>query len=481
MGENLGSKVKHGIFWTFGERISSKGIQFLLQLVLARILVPEDYGLCALLLAFVNIATVLINSGLNTALIQKKNSDSIDFSSVFYVSLILACSLYALLFLCAPSIANFFNDTRISLLLRVISITLIIGSFNSIQVAYLTKQFNFRKLFIGNFVGVLISAIASILMALNNLGVWAIVGQYVINRIIVTITLLFLVRWRPKWEFSISRVQNLWKFGWKCMMSSLLSTIVTDIYTTVVGKFYTKTQLGAYDTGNKIPSTVSETFTSSLGSVLFPAFTTLQDNTELLKYYVKKANKISSFLMVPLMFILIVMSESIIKIILTDKWLIAVPFMQMACLIYALYPIHSANLQAINAIGRSDIALKVEIQKKIVDLSLLAIMVNFSIYWVALGRVVTSIIALWINMRPNKKFLNYSFKEQIVDISPTIIISAIVATCIYIMGLYSHFNLFATVFTQIIMAIGLYLLISYFFNRNLLNIVFQDIIKLKNR
>ena len=205
MGENLGNQVKKGVFWTFGERIGSKVVQFLLQLLLARILVPEDYGLCALLLAFVNIATVLVNSGLNTALVQQKEPKHIDYSSVFYVSFALATLLYGILYISANEIALFFKDGRITLLLRVISITLLLGAFNSVQVAYLMKRMQFKKMFYGNFLGVLVSAFVSVYFALNGAGVWAIVIQYVANRIVVTLTLLFLVRWFPRFEFSIDR------------------------------------------------------------------------------------------------------------------------------------------------------------------------------------------------------------------------------------------------------------------------------------
>lgn len=477
MGENLGNQVKKGVFWTFGERIGSKVVQFLLQLLLARILVPEDYGLCALLLAFVNIATVLVNSGLNTALVQQKEPKHIDYSSVFYVSFALATLLYGILYISANEIALFFKDGRITLLLRVISITLLLGAFNSVQVAYLMKRMQFKKMFYGNFLGVLVSAFVSVYFALNGAGVWAIVIQYVANRIVVTLTLLFLVRWFPRFEFSIERIRILWNFGWKYMLSSFLSTIVTDIYTAVVGKCFTKQQLGAYDTGNKIPSTVSETFTTSLSTVLFPAFTTIQDDKKQLKQYVRKANRVSSFIMVPLMLAIAAMAEQIVTIVLTEKWIVAVPFLQMACILYALYPIHSANLQAINAIGRSDIALKLELQKKLVDLTFLALMIQFGIYWVAMGRVLTSFVALWINMRPNKAFLDYPFWEQVKDIAVTVFVSIIVAIIVYLFDLYTNLNVYITLVIQVILCLVSYCVMSYLFNKELLLFTLKTLIK----
>lgn len=475
MTESIGKKVKSGMIWTFLERIGTKIIQFILQLILARLLLPEDFGLCALLLAFINIATVFVNSGLNTALIQKKDADQIDFSSVLYVSLGISIILYLLLYVFAPHIASFFNDSRLVSLIRVLAITLIIGAFNSVQMTVLSRNMQFRKLFVANIIGIIISAIISIYFAINGLGVWAIVLQYLTNRIIVTFVLLIQIKWLPKLSFSISRIKQLFSFGWKCMATTFISTIVTDIYTAVIGKFYTKTQLGIYDTGNKIPSTISETFTSSLGNVLFPAFSQLQNDIPKLKDYIIKSNKISSFLIMPIMFGLAAIAHPLIEILLTPKWIDSVPFLQMACILYAFYPLHIANIQAINAIGKSDVALKCEIQKKIVDLTFLALLIHVSIYWVALGRMLTSIISLWINMKPNEKILNYTFKSQIKDILPTLIIALITGIIIYAIPFFIKLNMIFLITTQITFGIIIYLCISYIFNKKLMISVVQTI------
>lgn len=478
MNEQIGKKVKNGFFWTFSERFGSRGIQFLLQLFLARILLPDDYGLCALLLAFVNISTVFINSGLNTALIQKKDADSIDFSSVFYLSFFISIIIYVTLFFASPFIASFFNDIRITDLLRVISVSLIIGSYNSIQIALLTKRMQFEKLFKANIIGILSSALVAIYLAISGYGVWAIVAQYLVLKMVTTVLLSILVCWHPSLEFSLSRLKILFSFGWKCMTTSLLSTLVTNIYTTVVGKFYTKAELGTYDTGNRIPSVLSETFTSSLGSVLFPVFSTLQDDTKALKFYVQKTNKITTFLMFPLMFGLVAVADPLIRIVLTEKWISAVPFLQMFCVLYAFYPLHIANIQAINAIGRSDVSLKNETLKKGVDLLFLIIMINFSLYFVVLGRVLTSVIALWINMKPNKKFLCYSFREQIKDVFRSFIIS--VLTCVF-MFIIPEMKIFSNViisFTlQVVLGFVFYTVISYLFNKSNLKLIFSSILK----
>lgn len=475
MNEAIGKKVKSGMIWTFLERIGTKIIQFILQLILARLLLPEDFGLCALLLAFTNIATVFVNSGLNTALIQKKDADQIDFSSVLYVSLGISIILYLLLYVFAPYIASFFNDSRLISLIRVLAITLIIGAFNSVQMTVLSRNMQFRKLFVANIIGITISAIISIYFALNGLGVWAIVLQYLTNRIIVTFVLLIQIKWFPKLSFSISRIKQLFSFGWKCMATTFISTIVTDIYTAVIGKFYTKTQLGIYDTGNKIPSTISETFTSSLGNVLFPAFSQLQNDIPKLKDYIIKSNKISSFLIMPIMFGLAAIAHPLIEILLTPKWIDSAPFLQIACILYAFYPLHIANIQAINAIGKSDIALKCEIQKKIVDLTFLVLLIHISIYWVAFGRMLTSIISLWINMKPNEKILNYTFKSQIKDILPTLLIALTTGIIIYAIPSLIKLNIIFLLITQVTFGIIIYFCISFIFNKELMITVIQTI------
>lgn len=464
----VGHNIKTGLFWSLAERVGTKAVQFILQLILARILLPEDYGLCALLLAFINVATVLVDSGFSAALVQKKKASSIDFSSVFYISFSISLVFYFILFFIAPFIADFYADLRIVPLLRVLSITLIIGSFNSVQLVVLKKRLQFKLLFKGNLVGITISAIVGIYMAYAGYGVWSIVIQYLVNRVVITIVLCSLVKWYPKIEFSYTEVKKLFDYGWKCMTTSFLSIIVTNIYTSVIGKAYSKTELGLYDTGNKIPSTISETMNSSLINVLFPIFSKIQDDKIAIKKYVREMNMYSTFIIFPLMFGFAACSYPIIELILTHKWIGAVPFMQIACLLYASYPLHTANIQALNAIGRADVALKNELQKKGIDVSLLFILLPLGIIWVALGRLLTSLIALYINMRPNKKFLNYSFMEQLKDIERNFFISLLAAGTMYFISFIYNGRIWLLLMLQLVIGTTIYFSLSYLFNRGLL-------------
>lgn len=476
MSDNITQQIKKGVFWTFSERLSAKVVQFILQLVLARLLAPDDYGLSALILAFVNIANIFVIGGFNTALIQKKEFVRVDYSSVFFVSMAFALLLYLILYLCSPAIAKFFDDYRIVSLLRVISLSLIIGSYSSIQVAYLTKKMQFKKLFSANIIGVTISAIVSIIMAVKGLGVWALVFQYLINRLVVLIALHVLVKWRPYFEFSMKSIRSLFSYGWKCMSSNFLSTIVTDLYTTVIGKFYPKSQLGVYDAGLKMPSTVTETFTSALGSVLFPAFSSMQDDKNLLKQYLKKANETSSFIVFPIVFAMAAMAKPLILFLLTDKWAGAIPFMQIACLLFCFYPLHINSLQVINSIGKSDVMLKNEILKKIIDLSFLTVTINFNLYWVAIGRAITSLIAVFINIRPVETFIGYTIRQQLRDICPALNIS-IAASLITYLCLYIPIGSnIVMILLQLFVFVTVYLCLSFIFNKSLLKRVIRLIL-----
>lgn len=476
---NLQKKIKNGLIWVFLERIGSKAIQFILQLLLARILVPEDYGLCALLLVFINIATILINSGFPTALIQKADSKSIDYSSVFYFSLTISIIVYILLFVYAPFIASLFGDSRISFLLRILSISLITGSYNSVQIAFLSKQLLFKKQFKANLIGIIISAILSIILAYIGLGIWSLIIQYLSYQIASTIILCFLTKWHPTFEFSFTSLINLFNFGWKCMARSSLATIITSIYTATIGKFFTKYQLGIYDTGNKIPSTISDTVNSALNTVLFSAFSSIQNDKNRLKLYVKKANQLSCFLIFPLMLGIASMANSIVYLILTDKWAEAIPYLQMACIMYAFYPLHIANISAISAQGYSNITLRNELYKKGIEIVALLVCIKFDLFWIAMGRVIASLIAIPINMYPNKQYLNYSIKEQLMDIKPTFFISTITSISTYVLYLIIDIDHIPILVIQIVFFLMVYTFLTYLFNRKLLvNLI--SILKQKN-
>jgi O-antigen/teichoic acid export membrane protein len=422
------------------ERGGTQGIQFVIQIVLARLLLPEDYGLIALVVILITIANVLVQSGLNTALIQKKNADETDFSSVFYLSLFIAGVTYIVLYLTAPFIADFYKESQLIIILRVLSIILFFNAVNSIQNAVISRTMQFKRLFYSSIGGIIVSGIIGITMAYLDYGVWALVGQQLSNNLIIMIILWFIVKWSPKFIFSITRIKSLFSFGWKLLFSSLLDTIYSNGYSLIIGKIYNPQMLGYYNQGNQIPSLIVNNIDGSIQSVMLPALSAKQDDIFQVKSMVRRSIMMSSFVIFPLMMGLAVCAEPLVKILLTDKWLPCVPFLQLMCISYAFWPIHTANLQAINALGRSDIFLKLEIIKKSAGLAALCISLPFGIYMMIGSQSFVSLISTIINSLPNRKLLRYSFKEQWLDIMPSFMLSLAMGVITYSISLVDLSN-----------------------------------------
>lgn len=425
------NKVIYSLLWKIMERIGTQGIQFFVMIVLARLLLPEEFGLIVLVTIFITIAGVFVQSGFNIALIQKKDADVIDFSSVFYLSLFVASLLYVFLFFTAPFIATFFEQPEFATVLRILSITLFFGSFNSIQNAIISRNMEFKKLFISSLGAIIFSGIVGVVMAYTGFGVWALVGQQLTNQLIVTLILTFTVKWKPKFIFSIDRIKILFSFSWKLLASSLLDTLNSNLRNLLIGKMFSPATLGFYNRGDQFPNFLISNINGSIQSVMLPTLSSYQDDKQKVKAIVRRAIVTSAFIVIPMMVGLAVIAEPLVKILLTDKWLPAVPFLQIFCAVYALWPIHTANLQAINALGRSDIFLKLEIIKKILGLIILAISLPFGVYAITLGILVGGILSTFINAYPNLKLLNYSIREQWKDITPSLLISLLMGAIIY--------------------------------------------------
>lgn len=425
------SKVLSSLFWKLMERGGTQGIRFIVQIILARLLLPEDYGIIAIVVIFTSIAAVFAQSGLNTALIQKKDADEIDFSSVFYLSLLIAGLLYIILFLTVPFIAEFYDEQQLIPVLRVLAITLFFGAFNSIQTAIIARNLQFKKLFFSSTGAILISGTVGIYMAYGGYGVWALVGQQIVNQLSVTLIIWFTVKWRPRLVFSFRRVKELFSFGWKLLVASLIDTVYMDLRSLIIGKMYNPEMLGFYNRGQQFPQLLITNINGSIQSVMFPVLSSHQENKQRVKEMVRRAIVTSSFFIFPAMVGLAVTAEPLVKILLTDKWLPCVPFLQIFCAVYALWPIHTANLQAINALGRSDIFLKLEIIKKCYGLAVLGVTVFYGVYAIALGGVVTGLISTIVNAYPNKKLLDYSYIEQWKDIMPSLLLSLVMGAMVY--------------------------------------------------
>ena len=454
--------VISNLMWKFGERISAQFVTLFVSIVLARLLSPSDYGAIALVTIFITIANVFVVNGFGTALIQKKQADNLDFSSVFYVNILFSLFLYAILFILSPYVASFYNMEILCPVMRVLSLRIPIAAINSIQQAYVSRNMMFKKFFFSTLFGTLLSGIVGCVMAYKGFGIWALVGQYLTNTTVDTIVLWFTVRWRPELKFSFSRVKVLLSYGWKLLLSGLLDTGYQQLRSLIIGKKYTSSDLAYYNQGQKYPELVVVNINTSISSVLFPAISQSQDNIEVVKGMTRRAIKVSSFIMWPLMVPLIIIASPLISIMLTDKWLECVPYLQIACFTYGFWPIHTANLEALKAIGRSDLFLKLEIAKKVIGITVLLISMNFGVLAIALSGILTTITSCFINAYPNTKILKYRYFEQFIDILSNMIVAILMGVLIYpIKFLIS--NKFLLILVQILLGMLIYIFLSRIF------------------
>ncbi len=464
--------VLSGLFWKFEERITAQLVSLVVSIVLARLLTPDDYGAVALVMVFITIANVFVSNGLGGALVQKQEADDIDFSSVFYINIILSIVLYIFIFLSAPFIASFYGLEIMRPILRVLGLRIIVAAINSIQQAYISRHMLFKKFFLSTLFGTLVSGTIGIVMAFRGCGVWALVAQYLTNTTIDTIVLWFTVKWRPHLQYSHERARRLIAYGWKLLLAALLDTGYTQIRGLIIGKVYTSADLAFYNQGDKYPSVMCVNVNSSIAGVLFPAMSRFQLEPDRVKAMTRRSIQVSSFIMWPLMLGLAAISEPLIRVLLTDKWLPCVPYLRIFCLTYGLWPIHTSNLQAINAMGRSDLFLKMEIIKKIVGFTTLLISVSYGPFAIAFSLVITGVISTFINAFPNRKLLKYSYLEQLKDMFPSFIISAIMAVLVWGVSFWRIKDIY-TIILQILVGMLVYVFLSYISRQSALEYLFS--------
>lgn len=420
--------------WRFAERSGAQLVTFIVSIVLARILAPEDYGTIALVTVFTTIMQVFVDSGLGTALIQKKDADELDFSSVFFFNLGVCVLLYAVMYFTAPLIAKFYGDNTLISIVRVTSLTIIVSGVKGIQQAYVSKHLLFKRFFYATLGGTIISAGIGIGMAYAGYGVWSIVVQQLTNNIVDTAILWVSVKWRPKKAFSWVRLKSLLSYGWKLLASSLIDTVYNNLRNLIIGKVYSSADLAYYNQGDKFPKLVVTNINTSIDSVLLPAMSQVQENHDEVKSMTRRAIKVSTYVMAPLMFGLAFCAEPVVELILTEKWLPCVSFLRIFCISYMFWPIHTANLNAIKAMGRSDLFLKLEIIKKIIGIVLLVATMKISVEAMAYSLLISSVCSQIINSWPNRKLLHYGYLEQLKDILPGILLAVGMGVCVYFIG-----------------------------------------------
>jgi len=448
--ENIKKSVFSGLIWKFIEVMSVDGVSFVVSIILARLLMPEDFGEISLVSIFITLANVFVVYGLGTALIQKKDSDSVDFSSVFYFNGALSIVLYFILFFCAPLIASFYNSPGLTGILRVLGLRIPFAAITTIQNAYISKHMQFKKAFWGSLIGTIISAVIGIWMAYAGYGVWALVAQALGATLINCIVLFFVIKWKPTFEFSWTRLKGLIQYGWKLLVSGFIKVGYDQISGLIIGKKYSAEDLGLYTKARKYPELIVTGINSSMSSVLFPAYAKYQDDKPRLKNMVRTSIRLSTYIMAPMLIGLAALGTPIVTFLLTEKWIACVPYLQIACFYYVLQPVQTANLQAIRAVGRSDIILKLDILKRGFGLLFVLIAMHYGIIWIALAPVAMSLLASVVNVIPNKKLIAYSFKEQMADLLPNLLLSGTMGVaCLFLSNLLLKIGL-ADIWTIII-------------------------------
>lgn len=473
-------EVVSGFFWRFAERIAAQGVSFIVQLVLARILMPEDYGTVALIVVITNILQVFVDSGMGNALIQKKNADELDFSTVFYFNVLICIIIYLLLFLCSPLISEFYSRPEMTPMLRVAGITILISGVKNIQQAYVSRNLIFKRFFFATIIGTIISAFVGIGLALRGVGAWALIAQQLTNAAIDTLVLWITVKWRPVRRFSLTRLKGLFSFGWKLLISSLLDTTYNNLRQLIIGKLYSSSDLAFYNRGKQLPELIVTNIDTSINSVLLPTMSREQDDRVRMKSMTRRAIRTSSYIMWPVMIGLMATAEPLVELILTSKWLPAVPYIRVFCLVFAIYPIHTSNLNAIQAMGRSDIFLKLEIIKKCVGMGLLLATMWFGPMWMAYSMLASGFISMIINSWPNRKLMNYTFGEMMIDILPDIIMSVIMGIIVYAIS-FLHLNIVFQLIIQIPLGITIYALLSKAFHIDSFELIISFVKNRRNR
>ena len=433
--DSLKKSVLSNLIWKFGERIGAQCVSFIVSIVLARLLLPADYGLVTMVTIFITIANVFVSNGFGESLVQKQDADNVDFSTIFYFEIVFSFGIYVILFIAAPYIADFYNEPVLCNVLRVFALRVPLAGINSVQQAYVKKKMIFKKFFFSTIIGTIVSAVVGIALAYRGFGVWALIAQYLCNSVMDTVILWVTVKWRPNLVFSVTRLKELVAYGWKIMAAGLINSFYSQLRSLVIGKVYTASDLAYYNRAQQFPQLLVTNVNASIDGVLFPAMSNEQNDKERIVRIMRRSIKVSSFVLFPLMVGLAVVSTPLIRLMLTEKWLPCVPYLQVICIQFMLQPIQTANLQAIKALGRSDLFLKLEIIKKIVGILSILMVMRMGVMAIAVTEVLYSVYASVINASPNKKMLEYGYKAQIIDIFPALSLSLVMGI---IVNLYNY-------------------------------------------
>ncbi len=451
--------------WSFLEKAGNQVVSLVVQIVLARILAPSDFGTMAVMVVFSNLGTTFMLSGLNTAIIQKKNLEQSDPSSAFWLSFIISLIFCVLIWLVAPAIASFYQTAALVDPLRALSLTVVIGSLSSMQTALITRALNFKLIFVASSISLILSAATGIAIALAGGGIWSLVCQQLCMSIVNCIALTAQTKWLPGFVFSPTNAKKLYAFGWKLMVSGLLESIYQSLSDLIVGKLFNTSQLGFFSQGRKYPQAIGWALDAAMQPVILSSVSKLQEDLKGARQFVAASLRSACFIVMPSMFFLAACSHTLVPLLLGEQWRPIIPIFQLFAVTYAFISIQSVNLQTMNALGRSDLYLKIEVIKRSIGVAVLLFtsFVLQNVIAIAAGYLAVELISTFINARPNRKLINYSYTEQLKDIFPIFTIAAICAVGVFLIGMLP-LPAAATLVFQAITMIVLYLGVCKVFN-----------------
>lgn len=463
----MGMKEKafSGIFWKFAERILAQLVSTGVSILLARLLMPEDYGVISIVLIFINIANTFVSTGFGQSLVQDRNASDEEFSTLFFCGMAMSVVLYAIVFVSAPFISDFYSKPILTPVLRILGLKLILSGFNTIQHAYVQKHLLFKKFFWSTLIGTLISAAVGVYGAFSGWGVWALVAQYLVNSTVDTFVLFLTIEWKPKMMFSVNKAKKLFGYSWKLTAAELVNNCYNEIRSFLIGKVYTAADLAFYTKGEQFPKLITVNINSTVVSVLFPVISSVNDKKEMVKSYTRRSVKMSCYVIIPCMAGLAAISGHLVPWLLTEKWNDSIPYMMIACVCYAAVPINSASLQAIKAVGRSDIYFRNETIKKVIGLVAMVAVIRYGVFWVAFVRVPLIFVEMLFNTSVCSKHIGYKFKEYMKDMQAPVLLTGVMVAAIYIVErIISHkFGHLLVMLIEIGIGITIYILLSKIF------------------
>jgi len=466
-------KAIGGVIWSFIDSIANQGVLFIIGIILANLLSPYEFGIIGILTIIIAVSQSLIDSGFSTALIRKLDCSQNDYSTVFFFNITVAIAIYILLYVCAEQISIFFEIKELKLLTRILGLGVIINSFSLIQKTILTKEINFKQQAKVSIVSSVIAGTVAIYMAYSGYGVWSLVVLTLLRFFLSTLLFWVWSKWRPSFVFNFESFTKLFSFGSKLLVSGLIDTIYQNVYLLIIGKYFSAVQLGYFTRAIQFQELPSKNLQGIISRVSYPVLAIMQNDEVKLKKSYQQLVKSTMLVTFTLMFGMLVVSKSMVLVLIGEKWLPVVPFLQLLCLSGMFYPLQSLNLNILNIKGRSDLYLKLEIIKKTMAVPVIIFGILYGIEIMIIGMIISSFISYYINSYWSGKMINYSFKEQIKDLAPIFIIAVLINTLLYIISLYLSFNAFYILIIQIglaaLMTITTYEIIkheSYMFIKN---------------